>query len=162
MAEIVPFRALHYNPEKTGELARVECDIRGVVEVCHACGAALKVILENAYLSAQEQVTACRIAQNAGVPGVTASADGPNRIKFKVNVAVFTATVIASVTQAGPSTVRFHIISAGGLPSSVLGSFSNMTFSIPKLPYGLTIQSLSVTSQGVVGHVTASNIHFSQ
>lgn len=102
------------------------------------------------------------IAQNAGVQGVTASADGPNRIKFKVNVAVFTATVIASVTQVSPSTIRFHIISAGGLPSSVLGSFSNMTFNVPKLPYGLTIQSLSVTSQGIVGHLTAHNLHFSQ
>ncbi len=102
------------------------------------------------------------IARNAGAPGVTASADGPNRIKFKVNVAVFTATVIASVTKVGPSTVRFHIISAGGLPASMLGSFGNMTFTIPKLPYGLTVQSLSVTKQGIVGHVTAQNIPFSQ
>ena len=102
------------------------------------------------------------IARNAGASGVTASADGPDRIKFKVNLAVFTATVIASVTQTGPSTVQFHIISAGGLPASLLGSFGNMTFTIPKLPYGLTVQSLSVTSQGIVGHVTARNIPFKQ
>ena len=64
---------------KSGELARVECDIRGVVEVCHACGAALKVILENAYLSDQEKVTACRIAQNAGADFVkTSTGFGPS------------------------------------------------------------------------------------
>ena len=102
------------------------------------------------------------IARNAGVSGVTATADGPDRIKLKVNLAVLTTTVIASVTQVGPSTVRFHIISAGGLPASLLGSFGNLSFTIPKLPYGLTVQSLSVTSQGIVGHLTAHNIPFTQ
>ena len=102
------------------------------------------------------------IARNAGASGVTASADGPNRIKFKVDMAVFSTTVIASVIKTGPSTVQFHVISAGGLPASLLGSFGNMTFTIPKLPYGLTVQSLSVTSQGIVGHLTARNIPFSQ
>ena len=77
-------------------------------------------------------------------------------------MAVFSTTVIASVTKSGPSTVRFHIISAGGLPTSLLGSFGIMTFSIPKLPYGLTVQSLSVTSQGIVGLLAARNIPFSQ
>jgi deoxyribose-phosphate aldolase len=58
---------------KSGDLERVEGDIRGVAEVCHAGGSLVKVILENAYLSDEEKVTACRIAQNAGADFVKTS-----------------------------------------------------------------------------------------
>ena len=58
---------------KSGDLDRVESDIRGVVEVCHQAGVLLKVILENAYLSDEEKVAACRIAQRAGADYVKTS-----------------------------------------------------------------------------------------
>lgn len=58
---------------RSGDLEAVENDIRGVVEVCHAGGAILKVILENAYLSEQEKVEACRIAKKAGADYVKTS-----------------------------------------------------------------------------------------
>lgn len=58
---------------KSGDLARVESDIRGVVEVCRAGGALLKVILENAYLTDEEKVTACHIAKGAGADFVKTS-----------------------------------------------------------------------------------------
>lgn len=102
------------------------------------------------------------VAENAGAPGVTASADGGNRIKFKVNLQFFTTTMIASISRVGPQKLQFHIISAGGLPASLLGSFSNLTFSLPPLPYGIAIQSVSVTSQGLVGRLTARDIHFTR
>lgn len=64
---------------KSGELARVEHDIRGVVDLCHSSGATVKVILENAYLSDAEKVTACRIAQDAGADFVkTSTGFGPS------------------------------------------------------------------------------------
>ena len=67
---------------KSGEPERVESDIRGVVEVCHAGGALLKVILENAYLSDAEKVTGCRLAQNAGADFVkTSTGFGPSGAK---------------------------------------------------------------------------------
>lgn len=100
------------------------------------------------------------MAQAAGAPGLTASADGPNRVKLKVNLQFFTATAIASVTQTGPRTLRLHIISAGGLPASVLGTFSNLTLHIPPLPLGLTIQQVSVTSQGVLVRAVTHGYHF--
>lgn len=58
---------------KSGELERVEADICGVVEVCHAAGAILKVILETAYLSDEEKVAASRLAQRAGADFVKTS-----------------------------------------------------------------------------------------
>jgi hypothetical protein len=102
------------------------------------------------------------IARNAGAPGVTASAAGADRIKFRVNLGVVSTNVIASITQADPRTFQLHILSAGGLPASVLGSFSSLTFRAPALPYGIAIRSISVTSAGVVGHVAAQDIRFTR
>lgn len=58
---------------KSGDLEAVENDIRGVAEVCHEGGALLKVILENAYLTDEEKIEACRIAKKAGADYVKTS-----------------------------------------------------------------------------------------
>ncbi len=64
---------------RSGDLEAVENDIRGVLEVCHEGGAILKVILENAYLSDQEKVEACRVVKRAGADFVkTSTGFGPS------------------------------------------------------------------------------------
>lgn len=64
---------------RSGESERVTGDILGVVEVCHAGGAILKVILETCYLSEQEKILACRLAQQAGADFVkTSTGLGPS------------------------------------------------------------------------------------
>lgn len=51
---------------KSRERKLVESDIRGVVEVAHGGGAALKVILETALLTVDEKILACELAVAAG------------------------------------------------------------------------------------------------
>jgi deoxyribose-phosphate aldolase len=51
---------------KSGENARIEKDIRGVVEVGHDSGAIVKVILETCLLSTEEKLRASEIACSAG------------------------------------------------------------------------------------------------
>ena len=51
---------------KSGRDADVEADIAAVVEVAHAAGAIVKVIFENAYLTDDEKVRACRLTEAAG------------------------------------------------------------------------------------------------
>ncbi len=64
---------------RSGEPERVEADIRGVVEVAHARGAIVKVILENAFLTDAQKVAACKIAQKAGADFVkTSTGFGPS------------------------------------------------------------------------------------
>ncbi len=58
---------------KAGDHARVESDIRAVVEVAHANGAIVKVILENALLTQEEKVRACQLALAAGADFVKTS-----------------------------------------------------------------------------------------
>lgn len=64
---------------RSGLLDRVERDVRGVAEACHAAGARLKVILENAYLTDAQKVAACEIAERAGAEFVkTSTGFGPS------------------------------------------------------------------------------------
>ncbi|HEY5628530.1 MAG TPA: deoxyribose-phosphate aldolase [Candidatus Limnocylindrales bacterium] len=51
---------------KSGRDAEVQADIAAVVDVAHAAGAIVKVIFENAYLTDDEKVRACRLTEAAG------------------------------------------------------------------------------------------------
>ncbi len=51
---------------RSGRDADVQADIAAVVEVAHAGGAIVKVIFENAYLTDDEKVRACRLTEAAG------------------------------------------------------------------------------------------------
>jgi deoxyribose-phosphate aldolase len=58
---------------RSGRDADVQADIGAVVEVAHAAGAIVKVIFENAYLSDDEKVRACRLSEAAGADFVKTS-----------------------------------------------------------------------------------------
>jgi len=58
---------------KSGRDAEVQADIAAVVEVAHAVGAIVKVIFENAYLTDEEKVRACRLTEAAGADFVKTS-----------------------------------------------------------------------------------------
>jgi deoxyribose-phosphate aldolase len=51
---------------RSGRDAEVQADIAAVVEVAHDAGAIVKVIFENAYLTDDEKVRACRLTEAAG------------------------------------------------------------------------------------------------
>ena len=51
----------------------MRADIGAVVDVAHAAGAIVKVILENAYLTDDEKVRGCRAAESAGADFVKTS-----------------------------------------------------------------------------------------
>jgi deoxyribose-phosphate aldolase len=51
---------------RSGRDADVQADIAAVVEVAHAGGAIVKVIFENAYLTDDEKIRACRLTEAAG------------------------------------------------------------------------------------------------
>jgi deoxyribose-phosphate aldolase len=58
---------------KSGRDADVEADIRAVVEPTHAAGGIVKVIFENAYLTDDEKIRACRLTESAGADFVKTS-----------------------------------------------------------------------------------------
>jgi hypothetical protein len=68
------------------------------------------------------------------------------------------------VTKTGPNTLNVRVVQAGDVPTSVLGNLANFNVNIPKsaLPAGLTIQSVSVTAQGVLITVVGHNTTLSE
>lgn len=65
---VLPIGAL-----KAGRDADVQADIAAIVEVAHAAGAIVKVIFENAYLTDEEKIRACRLSEAAGADFVKTS-----------------------------------------------------------------------------------------
>jgi len=58
---------------KSGRDAEVQADISAICELAHAAGAIVKVIFENAYLTDDEKVRACRLSEAAGADFVKTS-----------------------------------------------------------------------------------------
>ncbi len=98
------------------------------------------------------------LAGMAGAPGLTISADGPDRVKITVGLGPITGTATARVTAAGPGGIRIAVISAGGILLAALGSLGDITLPLPGLPPGITVQAVSVTGQGVLVHVAGQGV----
>ena len=87
-------------------------------------------------------------------------ADGPDAVKADVAGA---ATVNGTVRQSGPNDIVVQLDSVSGLGSLPGGLTDNdITIVIPKLPGGLVVKSISVTSQGIVATASASNTTLSE
>jgi hypothetical protein len=100
--------------------------------------------------NASALITFTALGDVGGIPqGITLSADGPNQIKADISIGPLSDSAVAQVTQTGSNQINVKIIDAGGIPVDVLGNLANFSFSIPKLPAGVTIQSISVTQQGL-------------
>jgi LmeA-like phospholipid-binding len=96
-----------------------------------------------------------------GASGLKISAAGGNQVKLSLSVLGLDLSATATIEQTGPDTFKVHLDSTNGIPASLLGPL-NYTIHVPALPMGLTIQSVKVTSQGVLLHVTGSDIKFTQ
>jgi hypothetical protein len=101
------------------------------------------------------------LASAAGVStsaGLDFQAAGNDQVKISLNgLQVATATI----AHTGPHTFSVQISGSGGLLGSVLPATS-FSVQVPRLPYGISIQSVRVTSQGVLIHVTGSDVKFNQ
>jgi len=114
------------------------------------------------WLSGTALVGFAGLAGVSGTPGVTVWADGPDRVKITAGLGLVTGTATARVTRAGPGGIRIAVISAGGIPVTVLGSLRDITLPLPALPLGMTIQGVSVTGEGVLVHIAGQNVSFSR
>jgi LmeA-like phospholipid-binding len=100
------------------------------------------------------------MARAEGAPGLKVTRAGPHRVRLSANLEILSASAIARVTKTGAHQFTISVVSSSGIPASLLGPVRHLTVSIPKLPQGLSVQSVSVTGQGVVLRVSGSNISF--
>jgi hypothetical protein len=95
-----------------------------------------------------------------GGAGLSLSQAGPNEVKASINVLVASGTATWRVTRTGHNEISVQLVSSTGLGSDLLGSIGDINVPLPSLPLGLSIQSISVTSSGLVGTVTGQNVSF--
>jgi hypothetical protein len=108
-------------------------------------------------------ITFTALGNVGGIPqGITLTSGGGNQIMAAVSLGPLSASATAQVTQTGPNQINVKVTHFGGIPSSALGNLVNFNVSIPKLPPGVTIQSVSVTQQGVQVTITGHDTTLSQ
>jgi len=108
-------------------------------------------------------ITFTALGNIGGVPqGVTLTQDGPNQVMATLSLGPLSASAVAQITQSGPNQIHVHVTDFNGIPADQLGNFGDFTITIPKLPSGVTIQSVSVTQQGVQVTITGHDTTLSQ
>ncbi|HSR82896.1 MAG TPA: DUF2993 domain-containing protein [Streptosporangiaceae bacterium] len=85
---------------------------------------------------------------------------GPSEVKASLDLVVTSGSATWRVTRVSGNQLHIGLVGSSGLPSSLLGSIQSLNVQIPKLPLGLTIDSVNVTPSGVVGHVSGHNVPF--
>jgi hypothetical protein len=91
---------------------------------------------------------------------LTLSAAGPDEVKATLNAVVLTGTATWRVTRTGDNSINIQLVSTGGLPSSLLSPVKDIKLNLPKLPLGLQIQSITVSSSGLTGTLTGQDVSF--
>jgi hypothetical protein len=92
--------------------------------------------------------------------GLALAPAGPDEVRATMNLLVTSGSATWRVSLLSGSRLNVRLVASGGLPSSLLGSIQNITLQVPKLPLGLTIDSVKVTGAGVVGRISGNNIPF--
>jgi hypothetical protein len=96
----------------------------------------------------------------AGVADLKIARKSNDEAKITANVAgIFSGSGVARVTESGGK-IHVRLISAGGIPASILGGLGNFSIPLPNLPMGMTLQSVTLTAQGALVHITGHDIPF--
>jgi hypothetical protein len=102
-------------------------------------------------------------AGNGGTgAGISLSADGPHQVKISAGIGPLSDTEVAKVTLTGARKVTVQVLNSGSPLSSVLSSFGSFSFTIPKLPAGLQVKNVAVTSQGLQVSAAAQHTTLSE
>jgi hypothetical protein len=92
--------------------------------------------------------------------GLNLTDAGPSEVKATFNLLVTSGSATWRVTRLNGNKLNIALVGSSGVPKSVLGSISDITLNIPKLPLGLTIGSVQVTPAGVLGQVSGKDVPF--
>ncbi|HUY45076.1 MAG TPA: DUF2993 domain-containing protein [Streptosporangiaceae bacterium] len=105
-------------------------------------------------------ITFASLAGASDVPGLKIAMINSSEAKLTADLGFFSGSAVAQVTKVGTDKINVKVISAGGIPISALGGLGNFTIPLPSLPMGMTLQSVSVSAQGVLVHITGQNVAF--
>ena len=80
----------------------------------------------------------------------------------RVQVSAGPVSEDATIRRTGPRTISVAMVNNGDLLSGILSSLGSFSFTVPKLPAGMQLTGLSVTTQGLVITFAASHAALTQ
>lgn len=92
--------------------------------------------------------------------GLDLSDAGPSEVRASLNLVVVSGSATWRVTRLTGNKLRISLVTSSGLPSSLRGAIQQITLHLPSLPLHLTIDSVKVTTAGVVGHISGRDVSF--
>jgi LmeA-like phospholipid-binding len=85
---------------------------------------------------------------------------GPSEVRASFNLVVVSGSATWRVTRVAGNELQVSLVGSSGLPSALLSSIQDIKLHMPKLPLGLTIDSVSVSTAGVVGRISGRDVPF--
>ena len=116
-------------------------------------------------LNGSALITYQALANAGGFPSDIKLGPGANssQITATVNVPILGSTsATVQITRVSANQFNVKVVDAGGIESSLLGNLVNYTYTVPQLPAGMSIQSVSATQQGVMITITGHNTTLTQ
>lgn len=85
---------------------------------------------------------------------------GPSEVRATLNLVVTSGSATWRVSRVSGHDLRISLVGSSGLPSQLTSAIQTVNFALPPLPLGLTIDSVSVSTAGVVGQVSGHDVAF--
>lgn len=95
-----------------------------------------------------------------GASGLTLSAAGSDEVKASVDLLVVSGSATWRITRVSSQKLQATLVGSSGIPEELLKNLSSISIPLPKLPFGLTIGSVSVSPSGVVGQISGTDLKF--
>jgi hypothetical protein len=92
--------------------------------------------------------------------GLNLTQASPDEVKASLDLIVTTGSATWRITRVSGNQLNVKLVASSGLDPSLLSGIQDKTFSIPALPLGLTLDSLSVTPSGIIGTISGNNVPF--
>jgi hypothetical protein len=96
------------------------------------------------------QTLTSQIGSLASSAGLTLSAAGPDEVRASVDLVVASGSATWRVSRLAGDEFGVKLVGDTGIPSSLLGSISDFTITVPRLPLGVQITDVSITPHGLV------------
>jgi LmeA-like phospholipid-binding len=102
-----------------------------------------------------------QLAQAIGGSGLTLKPVSSDEVKASISLlGLFNASATWQIIRVNGHEIKVHLVSNNGLPGSIINQARNINVPIPKLPLGMKIQSVVVTSAGITIRVTGHDVAF--
>jgi hypothetical protein len=92
--------------------------------------------------------------------GLSLSAAGHDEIKASLDLIVASGSATWKVSRVSGQELDIKLVRSSGVPSNALSSLRDIHIKLPHLPLGVRIDSVHISSKGIVGHISGRNLAF--